>query len=118
MPSKSKPFIPLVEPISPPPQTAARTEIRPKLRLVVEAPGTAPGSERLIPTAFITIAGRIRHTQYSHERAQKKEFAASSRKVEVRGVTDEASGRRCRPPAGKRGFDTFLSFSNTLGAQS
>jgi len=27
---------------------------------MVEAPGTAPGSERLITIAFIAIAGRIR----------------------------------------------------------
>ncbi len=32
--------------------------------LVVEAPGTAPGSERLITVAFIAIAGRIRQAKY------------------------------------------------------
>jgi len=31
---------------------------------VVEAPGTAPGSERLITVAFIAIAGRIQPAQY------------------------------------------------------
>jgi hypothetical protein len=30
----------------------------------VEAPGTAPGSERLITVAFIAIAGRIRQMKY------------------------------------------------------
>ena len=31
---------------------------------MVEAPGTAPGSEWLITTAFIAIAGRIRQREY------------------------------------------------------
>lgn len=31
---------------------------------MVEAPGTAPGSERLITVAFIAIAGRIRPAEY------------------------------------------------------
>jgi hypothetical protein len=38
----------------------------------VEAPGTAPGSERLITTAFIAIAGRIRQYEYSQSRGEKK----------------------------------------------
>ena len=38
----------------------------------MEAPGTAPGSERLITTAFIAIAGRIRHDEYRGRRAGKK----------------------------------------------
>jgi hypothetical protein len=43
MPSERSPFWSPVEPISPPPKPASRQ------RVWVEAPGTAPGSERLIP---------------------------------------------------------------------
>ena len=42
------------------------------LQSMVEAPGTAPGSERLISTAFIAIAGRIRHPEYRRTAARMK----------------------------------------------
>ena len=80
MPGKSKPFTSLVDPISPPSETACRSRrsLAPGLRPVVEAPGTAPGSERLIPIAFIAIAGRIRHRVYS---PAGLEFIGASRGV-------------------------------------
>ncbi len=53
MPSKRPSFTLPVEPISPPPK---RTLGNKKLCTWVEAPGTAPGSEKLIPTPFIAIA--------------------------------------------------------------
>ena len=46
---------------------------------LVEAPGTAPGSEWLITTAFITIAGRIRQHSYSPSGSQKKGSASARR---------------------------------------
>jgi len=49
MPSKSTPFTP------------SSILFRPRM---VEAPGTAPGSERFITTPFIAISGLRRQTQY------------------------------------------------------
>ena len=46
---------------------------------MVEAPGTAPGSEWLITTAFIAIAGRIRHPEYNDHFDQKKGFLRGAR---------------------------------------
>jgi len=53
MPGKRAPFTLPVEPISPPPKPAL-----PLKRALVEAPGTAPGSEELISTPFIAIAAQ------------------------------------------------------------
>ena len=54
MPGKRPSFTLPVEPISPPPE---RTESQIATNaLGVEAPGTAPGSEKLISTPFIAIA--------------------------------------------------------------
>ena len=61
MPGKSKVLYAFVDPISPPSDAAAPTRNSGRLRHVVEAPGTAPGSDRLITTAFITIAGKPAH---------------------------------------------------------
>ena len=75
MPGKSKPFTSLVDPISPPSEAAcslAHPVCSRCLQPVVEAPGTAPGSERLIPIAFITIVGRIRHHIHSRCARQLK----------------------------------------------
>ncbi|CFX63997.1 conserved protein of unknown function [Candidatus Filomicrobium marinum] len=46
---------------------------------MVEAPGTAPGSERLITTAFIAIAGSLQRFEYM--------TAASEKKVSLQGRT-------------------------------
>ena len=53
MPGKRPSFTLPVEPISPPPKPAV-----PLKRALVEAPGTAPGSEELISTPFIAIAAQ------------------------------------------------------------
>src|ERR1044071_3582317 len=80
--AKAKPFTPssiLVRPHQMPPRasrlclTCLPTLLeRYGRRHLVEAPGTAPGSERLITTAFIAIAGRIRHHEYSGSRGENK----------------------------------------------
>src|ERR1043165_5032552 len=79
--AKAKPFTPssiLVRPHQMPPRvsrlclTCLPAPLAPRRRHFVEAPGTAPGSERLITTAFIAIAGRIRHYEYSQSRGEKK----------------------------------------------
>ena len=68
MPSESKALYTLVDPSSPPYvlRRAAPLGSRPHGAAgnMVEAPGTAPGSEWLITTAFIAIAGRIRPPVY------------------------------------------------------
>ncbi len=39
---------------------------------MVEAPGTAPGSEWLITTAFIAIVGSLRRSEYMSSAQEKK----------------------------------------------
>ena len=62
MPGKRQSFTLPVEPISPPPKSAqcVRSHRPPDNaeQALVEAPGTAPGSEELISTPFIAIAAR------------------------------------------------------------
>src|SRR5947207_13293243 len=80
--AKAKPFTPssiLVRPHQMPPREVRDfvSHACPRLlsverRHLVEAPGTAPGSERLITTAFIAIAGRIRHSEYRGSGTEKK----------------------------------------------
>lgn len=67
MPSESKALYTLVDPSSPPyfaPCGQLPFGASQGAEEMVEAPGTAPGSERLITTAFIAIAGRIRQQEY------------------------------------------------------
>ncbi len=54
MPSERTPFTLPVEPISPPSKSVS---VFPHTQILVEAPGTAPGSEELISKPFIAIAG-------------------------------------------------------------
>ncbi len=75
MPSESKALYTFVDPISPPSDARAvwqRMRAFASHGHVVEAPGTAPGSDRLITTAFIAIAGRIRLPQYKGGSDEKK----------------------------------------------
>src|SRR5262249_41191689 len=55
MPGKRLSFTLPVEPISPPLKPVSRNSGQ---RALVEAPGTAPGSEELIATPFIAIAAQ------------------------------------------------------------
>jgi hypothetical protein len=57
MPGKRSSFTLPVEPISPPPKPASRSKST-RNRALVEAPGTAPGSEELISTPFIAVAAQ------------------------------------------------------------
>ena len=101
--AKAKPFTPssiLVRPHQMPPRrlpqldpTCLPLRIYIGRRHLVEAPGTAPGSDRLITAAFIAIAGRIQQSEYRGRCTRKK--ACLARDMCSHAVT------RCawKPPA-------------------
>ena len=73
---------------------------------VVEAPGTAPGSERLITTAFIAIAGPIRPGEYRGRCDRKKACL-------VRGMCGYR--RRAWQASGKHAFAAGAQSGDKLG---
>jgi hypothetical protein len=128
MPGKRSPFGSPVEPISPPPKPACLK------RTWVEAPGTAPGSERLIPMPIYRHSrprGR-RHTYKGpeagregapglgrdYEQAKSKSSQAGPNWAKPRPnfskekgwicldflVRNEPFSRRCADPLGKKSF--------------
>ena len=66
---------------------------------MVEAPGTAPGSDRLITTAFIAIAGRASTPNIRCNPYEKKRYDAYARVLTWKSVAgkrrlDRAIGER------------------------
>src|ERR1700682_5747135 len=81
--AKANVFYTLVDPVSPPPKPACST------RILVEAPGTAPGSERFIATSVyrhsrLAPAGRIYAIAGGEKRAVSAKVIPSTNTAKFR----------------------------------
>jgi hypothetical protein len=82
---------------------------------VVEAPGTAPGSERLITTAFIAIAGRIRPGEYRCRRGRKKACLVRDMCRHIQDASAQASGKHVDGGAGATHEDNYAKDADACG---